>query len=48
MLTAPCCGRVRAGATPERITEARRELVRIGVDELAGAAIGDITALTEG
>lgn len=48
MSTAPGRGRVRAAATPERITEARREFVRIGVDELAGAAIGDITALTEG
>jgi rhodanese-related sulfurtransferase len=36
------------GETPEQIAEARRELVRIGVDELAGAAIGDIAALAEG
>jgi glyoxylase-like metal-dependent hydrolase (beta-lactamase superfamily II)/rhodanese-related sulfurtransferase len=36
------------GETPEQITDARRELVRIGVDELAGAAIGDIAALAEG
>jgi hydroxyacylglutathione hydrolase len=36
------------GETPEQIAEARRELVRIGVDELAGAAAGDIGALADG
>ena len=36
------------GETPEQVAEARRELVRIGIDELAGAAAGDITALADG
>lgn len=31
------------GATPEQILDARRELVRIGIDRLDGAAIGDPT-----
>jgi glyoxylase-like metal-dependent hydrolase (beta-lactamase superfamily II)/rhodanese-related sulfurtransferase len=30
------------GATPEQIAQARRQLVRIGVDQLAGAASGDL------
>jgi len=36
------------GDTPDQVVEARRELVRIGIDELAGAAAGDITALADG
>ena len=36
------------GETPEQVAEARRELVRIGIDQLAGAAIGDIEALADG
>jgi rhodanese-related sulfurtransferase len=36
------------GETPEQVAEARRELVRIGIDELAGAATGDITILADG
>ena len=36
------------GETPEQVAEARRELVRIGIDELAGAATGDIDALADG
>jgi hydroxyacylglutathione hydrolase len=36
------------GETPEQVVEARRELVRIGIDELAGAATGDITTLADG
>jgi rhodanese-related sulfurtransferase len=36
------------GETPEQIADARRELVRIGVDELAGAATGDIAVLADG
>jgi rhodanese-related sulfurtransferase len=36
------------GEIPEQVAQARRELVRIGVDELAGAAIGDIGFLAEG
>jgi glyoxylase-like metal-dependent hydrolase (beta-lactamase superfamily II)/rhodanese-related sulfurtransferase len=36
------------GETPEQVAEARRELVRIGIDELAGAATGDITTLADG
>jgi glyoxylase-like metal-dependent hydrolase (beta-lactamase superfamily II)/rhodanese-related sulfurtransferase len=36
------------GESEEQVSEARRELVRIGVDELAGAAIGDIAALADG
>lgn len=33
------------GEDRDQISSARRELVRIGVDELAGAAVGDIEAL---
>ena len=36
------------GETPEQVVEARRELVRIGIDELAGAATGDIATLADG
>ncbi|SOC48943.1 Glyoxylase, beta-lactamase superfamily II [Blastococcus aggregatus] len=36
------------GESEEQVAEARRELVRIGVDELAGAAIGDIEDLADG
>ena len=36
------------GETPEQVAEARRELVRIGIDQLAGAATGDIDALADG
>ncbi|RZU33819.1 MBL fold metallo-hydrolase [Blastococcus saxobsidens] len=36
------------GASEEQVAQARRELVRIGVDDLAGAAIGDIEALADG
>ena len=36
------------GETPEQVAEARRELVRIGVDRIAGAATGDIDALADG
>ncbi|HEY2299379.1 MAG TPA: MBL fold metallo-hydrolase [Jatrophihabitans sp.] len=33
------------GATPEQIADARRQLVRIGVDHLAGAASGELDEL---
>ena len=36
------------GGTAEQVTEARRELVRIGIDGLAGAATGDIGTLADG
>jgi hydroxyacylglutathione hydrolase len=36
------------GETEEQVAEARRELVRIGIDDLAGAAIGTIEALADG
>ena len=36
------------GENEEQVADARRELVRIGVDELAGAAIGDIESLADG
>jgi glyoxylase-like metal-dependent hydrolase (beta-lactamase superfamily II)/rhodanese-related sulfurtransferase len=36
------------GETSEQVAEARRELVRIGIDELAGAATGDIDTLADG
>jgi hydroxyacylglutathione hydrolase len=36
------------GGTAEQVTQARRELVRIGIDELAGAATGDISTLADG
>jgi hydroxyacylglutathione hydrolase len=34
------------GADEEQVSEAQRELVRIGVDRIAGAATGDINALS--
>ncbi|SDY80159.1 Glyoxylase, beta-lactamase superfamily II [Modestobacter sp. DSM 44400] len=36
------------GESEEQVATARRELVRIGIDELSGAAIGDIEALSGG
>jgi hydroxyacylglutathione hydrolase len=36
------------GESEEQVAQARRELVRIGVDELAGAAVGDVGALADG
>ena len=36
------------GETGEQVAHARRELVRIGVDDLAGAATGDIDTLADG
>ena len=30
------------GDSPEQVAEARRELVRIGIDSIAGAAVGDV------
>lgn len=36
------------GETPDQISEARRELARIGVDNLTGSAAGDIEALADG
>jgi hydroxyacylglutathione hydrolase len=36
------------GESEEQVAEARRELVRIGVDELAGVAIGDVESLADG
>jgi hydroxyacylglutathione hydrolase len=36
------------GETPEQVAEARRELVRIGIDDLAGTATGEIDALAGG
>lgn len=33
------------GDSPEQVAQARRQLVRIGVDELAGAAVGDMEQL---
>jgi hydroxyacylglutathione hydrolase len=36
------------GESMDQIAEARRELVRIGIDSLAGVAAGDITALADG
>jgi hydroxyacylglutathione hydrolase len=36
------------GKSTEQIAEAKRELVRIGIDSLAGVAAGDIAALAEG
>jgi hydroxyacylglutathione hydrolase len=34
------------GDSPDQVMEARRQLVRIGIDRLAGAAIGEPSALT--
>ncbi|WP_326548604.1 MBL fold metallo-hydrolase [Mycolicibacterium sp. ND9-15] len=36
------------GESPEQIADAKRELVRIGVDRLTGAATGDIEKLRDG
>lgn len=36
------------GDSEEQVAEARRELVRIGMDDLAGAAVGEIDALADG
>jgi hydroxyacylglutathione hydrolase len=36
------------GETAEQVADARRELVRIGIDRLAGAAVGDIDQLADG
>lgn len=36
------------GDSVEQVAEARRQLARIGVDELAGAAVGDVQALAGG
>jgi hydroxyacylglutathione hydrolase len=36
------------GESMDQIAEARRELVRIGIDSLAGVAAGDIAALADG
>ena len=36
------------GDSAQQIADARRELVRIGIDDLAGAAVGDIETLAEG
>jgi glyoxylase-like metal-dependent hydrolase (beta-lactamase superfamily II) len=36
------------GESQEQVADARRELVRIGIDDLAGAAVGDIEALADG
>lgn len=36
------------GETEQQILDARRELVRIGIDDLAGAAVGAIEALADG
>lgn len=36
------------GDEPEQVADAQRQLVRIGIDELAGAAVGRITTLSPG
>ena len=36
------------GETEQDILDARRQLVRIGIDDLAGAAVGEISALAAG
>lgn len=36
------------GESPEKVAEAQRQLVRIGIDQLAGAATGDPDALGQG
>ncbi len=36
------------GESEQQVADARRELVRIGIDRLAGAAVGDIDALAAG
>jgi hydroxyacylglutathione hydrolase len=34
--------------TPEQVSDARRQMIRIGLDRINGAAIGDVEALTDG
>jgi len=36
------------GDTKEQIADARRELVRIGVDNVTGSAVGDVSTMTDG
>jgi rhodanese-related sulfurtransferase len=36
------------GQTKDQVADARRELVRIGIDDLAGMAVGDIDTLANG
>lgn len=36
------------GDTEQQVLDARRDLVRIGIDDVAGAAVGDIHALADG
>ena len=36
------------GETPEQVADAQRQLVRIGIDRLAGAAVGELATLAEG
>jgi len=36
------------GESEEQVADARRELVRIGIDDLAGMAVGDIDTLADG
>ena len=36
------------GESPEQITKAQRELARIGIDDIAGSASGDIASLGDG
>ena len=36
------------GDSTDQVAEARRQLVRIGVDQLAGAAVGDVEAMADG
>ena len=36
------------GESEDQVADARRELVRIGIDELAGMAVGDIDSLADG
>ena len=36
------------GDSEEQVADARRELVRIGIDDLAGMAVGDIETLADG
>lgn len=36
------------GDSADQVQEARRQLVRIGVDHLAGAAVGDVEAMADG
>ena len=36
------------GESPEQVADAQRQLVRIGIDRLAGAATGELATLAEG